>query len=170
MLKRSAALVLLAMALSACQPKWKPMTEEEAKQQREFAQALWEKDRSRYPSHEEWLSGQISPSRSAEQNVVRLMSQSLERCLSGRADTSPVGCSKRSVSIVDNYYFDQYYTSSKTPPPGYQTVSHAYLKWSSAMEAIALPASWNVISERALQAREAIQRASFPGLRIDPGI
>ncbi|MNJ31472.1 hypothetical protein D3C77_261110 [compost metagenome] len=164
MLKRSTALVLLAMALSACQSKWKEMTEEEAKQQREFAEALWAKDRAKYPSHEEWLSGQISPSRSTEQNVVQLMSQSLERCLSGRVDTSPIGCSKLSVPIVDNYYFEHYYTSSKKPPAGYLTVSHAYLKWSSAMEAIALPASWDIISERALQAREAIQRASFPGL------
>lgn len=150
MLKRCTAFVLLAMALSACQPKWTPMTEEEAKQQREFAEALWEKERARYPSHEEWLNDQISSSRSAEQNMVRLMSQSLERCLSARADTSPIGCSKRSVPIVDNYYFEHYYTSSKKPPAGYLTVSHAYLKWSSAMEAIALPASWDVVSESPL--------------------
>ncbi|MEN5198821.1 hypothetical protein ABE525_06335 [Pseudomonas wadenswilerensis] len=164
MFKRSAALVLVAMALSACQPKWKEMTEEEVKQQREFAEALWAKDRAKNPSYEEWLSGQISSSRSAEQNVVQLMSRSLERCLDRYVETSPVGCSKRSVAIVDNYYFDHYYTSSKKPPAGYLTVSHAYLKWSSAMEAIALEASWHVISERALQAREAIARASFPGL------
>lgn len=164
MFKRSTALVLLAMALSACQPKWKQMTDEEAQQQREFAEALWAKDRARNPSIEAWLSDQVSPDRSAEQNVVRLMSRSLERCLSDRTDLSPIGCSKRAVPIVDSYYFDHYYTSSKKPPAGYLTVSHAYLKWSSAMEAIALPASWDVISERALQAREAIQRASFPGL------
>lgn len=164
MLKRSTALVVVTMALSACQPKWKPMTEEEARQQREFAEALWAKDSAKYPSLEVWLNDQVSPSRSAEQNVVKLMSQSLERCLNGRADTSPVGCSKRSMPIVDSYYFDHYYTSSKKPPAGYLTVSHAYLKWTSAMEAIALPASRDVVSERALQAREAIQRASFPGL------
>ncbi|WP_442108097.1 hypothetical protein [Pseudomonas sp. NUPR-001] len=164
MFTRSAALVLLAMALSACQPKWKPMTEEEARQQREFAEALWAKDRARYPSHEEWLSGQISPTRSAEQNVVQLMSKSLERCLDERSESSAIGCSKRSVPIVDSYYFDNYYTSSKNPPAGYRTVSHAYLKWSSLMEAIAFPASRDVIAERALQAREAILQASFPGL------
>ncbi|TDF86171.1 hypothetical protein [Pseudomonas sp. H9] len=164
MLKRSAVLVLLAMAISACQPKWKPMTEEEAEQQRAFAEALWAKDRAKHPSYEEWLSGQISPNRSVEQNVVQLMSKSLERCLDKRADTSAIGCSKQSTSIVDSYYFDNYYTSSKKPPAGYLTVSHAYLKWSSLMDAIAFPASRDVIAERALQAREAILRASFPGL------
>lgn len=75
-----------------------------------------------------------------------------------------MGCSKRSVPIVDNYYFDNYYTSSKSPPAGYRTVSHAYLKWSSLMEAIAFPAARDVIAVRALQAREAILQASFPGL------
>lgn len=164
MLKRSTALVFLAMTLSACQPKWKEMTEEEAKQQREFAEALWAKDRAKNPSYEEWLGDQISSSRSAEQNLVQLMSRSLERCLDRRVETSQIGCSKRSVPIVDNYYFEHYYTSNNKPQAGYLTVSHAYLKWSSAMEAIALPASWGVISERVLQAREAIQRASFPGL------
>ncbi|MNJ30894.1 hypothetical protein [Pseudomonas alkylphenolica] len=164
MLKRSTALVLLAITLSACQPKWKEMTEEEVKQQREFSEALWAKDRAKNPSYEEWLNGQISSSRSAEQNLVQLMSRSLERCLNGYVEPSPIGCSKRSVPIVDNYYFEHYYTSSKTPPAGYLTVSHAYLKWSSAMEAIALSASWDVIADRTLQAREAIQRASFPGL------
>ncbi|QBF26249.1 hypothetical protein EXN22_11300 [Pseudomonas tructae] len=164
MLQRSVVCVLLAIALSGCQPKWKEKTEEEVRQDREFAEALWAKDRARHPSYEEWLNDQISPSRSAEQNVVRLLSRSLDRCLDRYAEPSPVGCSKRSVPIVDSYYFDHYYTSSKKPPAGYLTVSHAYLKWSSAMEAIALSASWEVVSERVLLAREAIERASFPGL------
>ncbi|MFJ7794333.1 hypothetical protein [Pseudomonas sp. NPDC096950] len=150
-----------AVFLSGCQPKWIEQTPEDLRIGREFSKKLHAKDQEKL-SYEEEMINTIFASRPPDVNLLNLMDKSLSRCLWLRSERGGMeNCSRRSVPIVENYYFEHFYDGSKSPPPGYVAVSHAYLKWTSLMEVMQSAPNSEVVDERAAEAKSAIDFARF---------
>jgi hypothetical protein len=156
MLKTTLVICSAAILLTGCQPQWRPQTEAESRASTEFANQLYAKERQKL-TYEEEMINTIFASRPADVNLLNLMARSLDRCLWLRSERGRMeDCSRRSVPIVDNYYFEHFYDGSKSPPPGYIAVSHA-----SLMQVMQSAPNSEIVDERAAEAKSAIDFARF---------